>query len=420
MSGPAPVLEQQQTGGAYGSADDFRYYPDVSVDRNGNIAIGYTKSSLAIHTQVVVTGREVSDPPGTLQTETVQRAGLGNYTDGVGCGGSCDRWGDYSGMTIDPDGCTFWYLGEFSDGGYTNWKTAIASFRFPSCSTDALVQTDKGTYTCSDTMAVTVNDSIAIDAATVAASTTVTTTGGDSETIAAGSWTGSDCAGSACKTWTAALPVSSAAGSANDGTVNVADGQTITVHYADPHPGHGERSIDSAVSCRTRLQDGGYITTGGCEGGQGNETYRDYMDGGEYISYTFGIYNPPTATDLTDVVAELVVTGPAADKVTIFNPIIHLGTIGKGQLTAPVFTIYIDPSIDTPALRMSLTDFNLHMTSVSDGLSVPQVITQRHLLQTDDAILEESQCFNFEAGPRASSSRRSTTSTPAATSTAAR
>jgi hypothetical protein len=400
VSGPAPVLEQQQTGGAYGSADDFRYYPDVSVDRNGNIAIGYTKSSLAIHTQVVVTGREVSDPPGTLQTETVQRAGLGNYTDGVGCGGSCDRWGDYSGMTIDPDGCTFWYLGEFSDGGYTNWKTAIASFRFPSCSTDALVQTDKGTYTCSDTMAVTVNDSIAIDAATVSASTTVTTTGGDSETIPAGAWTGSDCAGSACKTWTATRPVSSAAGSPNDGTVNVHDGETITVRYADPHPGHGERSIDSSVYCRTRLQDGGYITVGGCEAGQGNEAYRDYMDGGEYISYTFGIYNPPTATDLTDVVAELVVTGPAADKVTIFNPIVHLGTIGKGQLTAPVFTIYIDPSIDTPALRMSLTDFNLHVTSVSDGLSVPQVITQRHLLQTDDAILDESQCFNFEAGPQ--------------------
>ena len=398
VSGPAPILEQQQSGGAYGSTDDFRYYPDVSVDRNGNIAIGYTKSSPTTHTQLWITGREFSDPPGTLQSEALQRAGLGNYTDGGGCGGGCDRWGDYSGMTVDPDGCTFWYLGEFSDGGYAAWKTAIASFRFPSCSTDALVQVDKGTYSCSDSMTVTVTDSIAIDAATVAASTTVSTTGGDSETIPAGSWTGSDCSGSSCKTWQATLPVSGTPGSANDGTVNVHDTETITTRYADPHAGHGARSVDAAVYCRTRLQDGGYITAGGCEGGQGGEFYRDYMDGGEYISYTFGIYNPPTATDLTDIVAELVITGPAADKVTIFNPIVQIGSLARGQLTAPVFTLFIDPSIDTPALRMSATDFNLYVTSASDGLSVPQVITQRHLLQTDDTIVSEGECFNFEAG----------------------
>ncbi len=398
VSGPAPVLEQQQTGGAYGSAGDFRYYPDVSVDRNGNIAIGYTKSSLSTHTQVWVTGREFSDPPGTLQSETLQRAGLGNYTDGAGCQGSCDRWGDYSGMTVDPDGCTFWYLGEYSDGGYANWGTHIGSFRFASCSTDALVQVDKGTYTCSDAMTITVTDSVAIDAATVSASTSVSTTGGDSETLPAGAWSGSDCTGGVCGTWTATLPVSGDPGSADDGTLNVDDGDTITILYADPHPAHGERSVEAAVYCRTRLEDGGYLTAGGCEGGEGGELYRDYMDGGEYISYTFGIYNPATSSALTDVVAELVVTGPAADKVTIFNPIVRIGSLGQGQLTAPVFTLYIDPSIDAPGLRMSANDFNLYVTSVADGLTVPQVLTQSHLLQANDYIVSEGQCWNFEAG----------------------
>ena len=46
------------------------------------------------------------------------------------------RWGDYTGMTIDPDGLTFWYLGEYSkDTGTTNgrWGTWINSFTFPSC-----------------------------------------------------------------------------------------------------------------------------------------------------------------------------------------------------------------------------------------------------------------------------------------------
>lgn len=398
VSGPSPVLEQQQTGGAYGSAGDFRYYPDLSVDRNGSIAIGYTRSSATTFTQLWVTGREFGDPPDTLQAETLQRAGLGNYSDGVGCNGSCDRWGDYSGMTVDPDGCTFWYLGEYSDGGYGAWATHIGSFRFPSCSTDSTLQVDKGTYSCDDAMTITVTDSIAIDAATVAAQMAVTATGGDSESVPAGSWIGSDCAGSLCTTWRTTLPVSGDSGAPNDGTVNTGDGQSITTRYVDPHPGHAERSIEAAVVCATRLEDGGYLTAGGCEGGQEGETYRDYMDGGEYISYTFGIYNPPTAKALTDVVAQLSISGPAADKVTIFDPIASIGALGQGQLTAPVFTLYIDPSIDAAGLRMSEHAFNLSVTSAGDGLTVPQVLIQRHLLQTDDNIVDESQCWNFESG----------------------
>ena len=50
----------------------------------------------------------------------------------------------------------------------------------------------------------------------------------------------------------------------------------------------------------------------------------------------------------------MAITGPAADKVTIFNPTISIGSLGRGQLTAPVFTLYIDPSIDTAALPASV------------------------------------------------------------------
>ena len=52
VSGPIPLLLDQQSGGAYGSTNDFRYYPDISVDRNNNIAIGYTKSSSSTFTEV--------------------------------------------------------------------------------------------------------------------------------------------------------------------------------------------------------------------------------------------------------------------------------------------------------------------------------------------------------------------------------
>ena len=398
VSGPAPVLEQQQTGGGYGSSGDFRYYPDLSVDRNNNIAIGYTKSASTTYTEVWVTGREFGDAAGTLQPEVLQRAGLGMYTDGAGCQGGCDRWGDYTGLTVDPDGCTFWYLGQYSDGGSWNWGTHIANFRFSSCSVDSSLQVDRGTVTCDDSLAITVTDTTPIDATTVSAQTTASSSGGDTETIPAGSWVGSDCVGNDCGTWTTTLAISGDPGSNDDGTLNVTDGDTISAAYVDPHPSHDDQTRNVAVTCRTRLDDGGYIIDGGCEAAQGTELYRDYMDGGEYIAYTFGIFNPQTAPPLTDVAATLTISGPAADKVMIFNPSIYIGSLDSGTLTAPVFQLYIDPSIDAGGFRMSEHDFELSVSSAADGFTVQQVLIQSHLLQADDNIVEESQCWNFESG----------------------
>jgi len=374
VSGPSPVLEQQQSGGAFGSTDDFRYYPDLSVDRNNNIAIGYTKSSATTYTEIWVTGREFDDPSGTLQVETLQRAGLGNYTDGAGCLGACDRWGDYTGMTVDPDGCTFWYLGQYSDGGYSNWGTHIGSFKFDSCSVDSSLQVDKGTYTCNDSIIITVTDSIMISAATVSAQTSVSASGGDTESVSAGSWSGSDCSGGDCSSWTATLTVSGATGSSGDGTLNVRNGETITATYLDPHGGHSDQTRNVAVGCSTRFDDGGYIIDGGCDPGEGAEVYRDYMDGGEYIVYNFGIFNPQTAPALTDVSATLSISGPASDKVTIFNPTIAIGPMEQGSLSGAVFQLYIDPSIDAAGLRMSDHDFNLSVTSAAEGYTFPQIL----------------------------------------------
>ncbi|MEO8677056.1 MAG: hypothetical protein ABI569_15890, partial [Casimicrobiaceae bacterium] len=75
--------------------------------------------------------------PNTLpQTEVQLIAGLGSQTNS--CGGPCDRWGDYSAMSLDPvDDCTFWYTNEYYDsqanGTIGNWHTRIGSFKFPGC-----------------------------------------------------------------------------------------------------------------------------------------------------------------------------------------------------------------------------------------------------------------------------------------------
>ena len=70
------------------------------------------------------------DPAGLLQGELDIKAGETTF----GSSGT-DRWGDYTGMTIDPDGTTFWYLGEYAkdNGNARNWGTYIGALEFADC-----------------------------------------------------------------------------------------------------------------------------------------------------------------------------------------------------------------------------------------------------------------------------------------------
>lgn len=36
-------------------------------------------------------------------------------------------------MTVDPDGCTFWYTNEYYDTNGLNWQTRIGAFRLSTC-----------------------------------------------------------------------------------------------------------------------------------------------------------------------------------------------------------------------------------------------------------------------------------------------
>ena len=71
----------------------------------------------------------LSDPAGSLQTETAIVNGTGSQIGGL------SRWGDYSALTVDPvDDCTFWYTQEYiRTTGSFNWNTRIANFKFPNC-----------------------------------------------------------------------------------------------------------------------------------------------------------------------------------------------------------------------------------------------------------------------------------------------
>lgn len=142
-----PTLTQA---GVYASSGEYRTFPDLAVNHCDDMAIGYTKGSSTTYPSVWVTGRESGDPLGTLQAETLLKAGEGVYT---GFDAPPRRWGDYTGMTIDPDGETFWYLGEYSKSiaAAATWGNYIGAFEYTGCSAPVVTPTPTATATDAST-----------------------------------------------------------------------------------------------------------------------------------------------------------------------------------------------------------------------------------------------------------------------------
>jgi hypothetical protein len=110
----------------------YRFMPSLAVDRMGDMALGYSTSSSTTKPAIKYAGRLSTDPVNTFsQTEQLLIQGTGTQTGN--CNGPCTRWGDYSAMSLDPDGCTFWYTNEYYAADGLNHQTRIGSFAFPGC-----------------------------------------------------------------------------------------------------------------------------------------------------------------------------------------------------------------------------------------------------------------------------------------------
>lgn len=127
--GPAPADPVLVQAGAIDlPGDRHGFFPAVAMNVFGDIGMVFGQCSSGETPSVRVTGRTVSDAPGTMgEPQVVVESPTG--ADG--------RWGDYFDLTVDPaDDTTFWYVGEWasSDG----WKTWIGSFEVtpPGCPGD--------------------------------------------------------------------------------------------------------------------------------------------------------------------------------------------------------------------------------------------------------------------------------------------
>jgi len=113
--------------GTFAPDSTNRWMASIAQDKMGDVALGYSLASSTVYNSIAATGRVPNDPLGQMEAETVLAAGTGSQ-------GSTLRWGDYSSMAIDSDGCTFWYAQEYyTVPDSSTWQTQLVSFKFSGC-----------------------------------------------------------------------------------------------------------------------------------------------------------------------------------------------------------------------------------------------------------------------------------------------
>jgi uncharacterized repeat protein (TIGR01451 family) len=135
--------------GDHSPDDTHRWMGSMSMDKFGNIALGYSVSSDSVFPGIRYAGRLATDPAGTMpQGEFTLVSGTASQPPIMCTNGPCgNRWGDYASMNVDPvDDCTFWFTSEYMRlyGPSPNWATRIGEFRFPDCGADISVEKTAG------------------------------------------------------------------------------------------------------------------------------------------------------------------------------------------------------------------------------------------------------------------------------------
>jgi len=103
------------------SDNNSRFFGSMAMDINGNIALAYNIGGPNTFAGIRFTGRLDGDPLGSMSFEEQIIQEGGSFQS------NSNRFGDYSQMTMDPDGLTFWFTGEYIKN--TNlWSTKIAAF----------------------------------------------------------------------------------------------------------------------------------------------------------------------------------------------------------------------------------------------------------------------------------------------------
>ncbi|HEV8435003.1 MAG TPA: IPT/TIG domain-containing protein [Thermoanaerobaculia bacterium] len=209
----------------------YRYMPSVAVNRGGDMAIGYTTSNATTNPAIVYAGRLAGDPVNSI-TQTEQLLFQGTGSQSGTCGSTCTRWGDYSAMTLDPNGCTFWYTNEYYVNNGLAFNTRIGSFSFPSCTPVGAGGTVNGTVTATAGGAPIIGATVSLGARTTT-------------TDANGNYAFNNIPAGTYPSMTAAFPGDV---TATSGAISVTDGGTSTRNFSLSSASSGSCYVDTTQS----------------------------------------------------------------------------------------------------------------------------------------------------------------------------
>ena len=287
-----------------GTADTSRWMGSAAQDHQGNLAVGYSRSSETEKPAIAYAGKLASEPPGVFRAETALIKGTGVQT-GFGA-----RWGDYSQMSVDPtDDCTFWLTNEYYSSesqaeSQFGWLTRVGKFKFAECER-APRATIRGVVTNAADNQPIIYDAI-VTANQVYSRSANSATGSYVDlTLLPGTYV---------------LTAAARGFRSQTVTVTVADGQTLTENFA--------------------LQPTALIETANVNITSESCAVNNAVEPSEIVAVNVGFTNVGEART-TDLTATLLPTGG----VTNPSPPQSYGTVGDSQVLRP-FTFTADPTLD--------------------------------------------------------------------------
>ncbi len=103
------------------SAANFYAYPSLAVNQYGDMMLGYTHFGTGIYASAAYSIHLASDPPNTMGSEVILKAGEASYFKDFGTGEN--RWGDFTATVVDPvDDTSMWTIQEYA-GQSNMWGT---------------------------------------------------------------------------------------------------------------------------------------------------------------------------------------------------------------------------------------------------------------------------------------------------------
>jgi hypothetical protein len=107
------VSDQGNIGGEDIATGTYTFFPSIAVNSSGDAIIGFSASATTIYPGAYYTGRYSTTPAGTVLPSQVLKTGQDYYYRAFG--GSRNRWGDFSGSSVDPsDDLTFYIFNQYA------------------------------------------------------------------------------------------------------------------------------------------------------------------------------------------------------------------------------------------------------------------------------------------------------------------